>query len=86
MKKKISIIFIFCIAFLFQNFSYSEDKIAFIDLNFIFNNSNAGKKLNKQIEDKSKKMNSEFNEIKKLSDKKIFSKNVFKRRVSKKNC
>jgi Skp family chaperone for outer membrane proteins len=90
MKKKISIIFIFCIVFLFQNFSYSEDKIAFIDLNFIFNNSNAGKKLNKQIEDKSKKMNSEFNEIKKkiesdkkklLSQKNVITKEEYQKKI-----
>ena len=43
---------------------YSQEKIVFIDLNFIFNNSNAGKHLNSQIEKQSKELKIQINESK----------------------
>ena len=52
------------------NQSFAEEKIAFIDLNFIFNNSSAGKKMNKLIQSKTKKINDEFNQYKKEIDEK----------------
>ena len=45
-------IFIFLINF---NYLKAQDNIAFIDLNYIFDNSNAGKKIIKQIQDQQKK-------------------------------
>ena len=44
---------------------YSQEKIVFIDLNFIFNNSNAGKDLNSQIEKQTKELKTQINESKK---------------------
>ena len=37
----------------------AQDGIAFIDLNYLFNNSLAGKKINEQIQKKTKTLNSE---------------------------
>ena len=53
----------------------AEEKIVFIDINYIFINSSAGKKINQQIQEKRKKNNDTFNEFKKKveSDKKKLS-------------
>jgi len=68
MKKSfLKIAVIFC-CLIFFKYAYAQEKIAFIDLNFIFNNSSAGKELNKKIENKTKKLNSEFKEIKEKID------------------
>ena len=45
--------------------AYSQEKIVFIDINFIFNNSNAGKDLNSQIEKQTKELKTQINESKK---------------------
>ena len=47
---------------------FAESKIAFIDLNYVFNNSSAGKLINKNIDDKTKKINSEFQDYSKKLD------------------
>jgi Skp family chaperone for outer membrane proteins len=62
MVKSIILSFFFLI-FLSKNI-YSQEKIVFIDLNFIFNNSNAGKHLNSQIEKQSKELKIQINESK----------------------
>jgi len=64
MKIKVYILIFFFI----NSISYSNEKIAFVDLNFVFNNSSAGKIINKEIQDKSKKINIEFKEFKKKID------------------
>ena len=59
------------VIFIFINISsnvFAENKIAFIDLNFVFNNSSAGKLINKNIEDKTIKINSEFQDYSKKLD------------------
>ncbi len=43
---------------------FAQDKLAFIDLNFLFNNSSAGKKINDEIKNKRKKINTQFEEYK----------------------
>ena len=48
-------IFIF-ISLLNFNLLKAQDNIAFIDLNIVFDNSNAGKKANKEIQNKKKKV------------------------------
>ena len=53
------IIFIFFL--LFTNIAFSSEKIVFIDINYIFINSKAGKSLNEEIELKNKKLNYEIN-------------------------
>ena len=67
MEKKLYSLVIFLTLIFFTN-SYAQEKIAFIDLNYVFNNSSAGKNLNKQIEDRAKKINSEFKKIKEKID------------------
>ena len=68
--------------FLFShaNSAITEERIAFIDINFIFLNSTAGKNLNLQISDQNNKLNNEIESFKnKIDDnkKKILSqKNV----------
>ena len=65
-KKILTIIFFF--NFFFTSNIYSQEKLAFIDINYIFNNSDAGKKINKVINEKNKKINNEFNEYRKKID------------------
>ena len=73
MYKKIIINFFFLIIYSFSTIAIqAQEKIAFVDLNFVLNNSNAGKKINLEIEKKTKKINSEFEQFKKkLIQKKI---------------
>ena len=68
MKK---IFFITLVLLIFEkNFVFSETNIKFIDVNFIYQNSIAGKKINEQIKDKSKKMNKKLEDYKKDMDNK----------------
>ena len=60
------LIFIFFL--LFTNIAFSSEKIVFIDINYIFINSKAGKSLNEEIELKNEKLNYEINEFKKKID------------------
>ena len=46
------------------NFSYANENIVFIDINFIFKNSYAGKDLNEKILTKDKQINNEINNFK----------------------
>lgn len=50
--KKFLVLFI--IFFYSQNYSYANQKVAYIDINFIMNNSNIGIKLLKKLEKKNK--------------------------------
>ena len=63
--------------------SNANENIKFININYIVNNSEAGKALNKIIENKSKKITSELNEMgKKIENKKdkiISQKNILKK-------
>ena len=69
--------------FLFAGVSSANENIKFININYIVNNSEAGKALNKIIENKSKKITSELNDIgKKIENKKnkmISQKNILKK-------
>ena len=47
----------------FIGVSNANENIRFININYIVKNSEAGKALNKIIEDKSKKINSELNDL-----------------------
>ena len=63
--------------------SNANENIRFININYIVNNSDAGKALNKIIENKSKKIKSELNDLgKKIETKKekiISQKNILKK-------
>tara|TARA_B100000902_G_scaffold357698_1_gene372350 strand:+ start:159 stop:677 length:519 start_codon:yes stop_codon:yes gene_type:complete len=69
--------------FLLTGISNANENIKFININYIVNNSEAGKTLNKIIENKSKKITSELNNMgKKIENKKdkiISQKNIIKK-------
>ena len=69
--------------FLLAGISNANENIKFININYIVNNSEAGKALNKIIENKSKKITSELNDMgKKIENKKnkmISQKNILKK-------
>lgn len=70
MIKKFLILFI--LTFLFSlNYSKlnANDNIAFINLNYVFDNSNAGKKIINEVKNKQKKNNKNFNDLKEKFDK-----------------
>ena len=73
---------IFFLVFLI-GFSNANENIRFININYIVNNSEAGKTLNKIIENKTKKIKSELNDLgKKIESKKekiISQKNILKK-------
>ena len=58
----------------------AQDKIAFIDLNYVYSNSKIGKKIIKEIENKKKNINKDFkefqNKLNKEKDKLMSQKNV----------
>ncbi len=58
------IISLFILTFLiFINYANAEDKIMFIDLDFIYKNSVAGKKINDQLRNRAKNLNNEINKF-----------------------
>ena len=63
MFKKINALFFIIILFFFNNNSYSQDKIAFIDLNYVYSNSKIGKKIIQEIEIKKKNINKDFKDF-----------------------
>ena len=69
--------------FIFLGISNANENIRFININYIVKNSEVGKTLNKIIENKSKKITSELNNLgKKIEDKKnkiISQKNILKK-------
>ena len=69
--------------FLIVNISQANENIRFININFIVNNSDAGKILNNLIEKKNKKFTNELNKIgeslKEKKNKIISQKNILKK-------
>ena len=91
MSKYIYKFFLLFIFLNFFSFSYAEDKVAYIDIDFILSQSNASKSLFKQLNDierinyidfesKEKKFKNEENKI--LSSKNILSKNEYNKKVN----
>ena len=89
MIKKIFTLIFFFYFFVINN-AYSQEKFAFIDINYIFNNSDAGKKINKEIQAKSKKINSELDEYQKeinnkketlLTQQNVISEEEYKKKI-----
>ncbi len=68
---------------LFAGISNASENIRFIDINYIVNNSEVGKSLNKIVQNKSKKITTELNDMgKKIENKKnkiISQKNILKK-------
>ena len=76
-------LFNFFFFFLFTGLAIANENIRFININYIINNSDAGKILNNLIEKKNKKFTNELNKIgKSLEEKKnkiISQKNILKK-------
>ena len=90
MSKKFFFLLSLVIFFLVNYTAKAQDNIAFIDLNIIFDNSNAGKKINKSIEGKRKKNSKSFKELQKkfevdreklLAKKNVISKDEFDKQI-----
>ncbi len=84
-------IFIIILTFLKIEIAFANEKIAFIDLNFIMNNSAAGTSINTFINNLSKEKNNYFkvieNEIKKdendlISKKNIIEESIYNKKVN----
>tara|TARA_B100001063_G_scaffold67631_1_gene61560 strand:- start:621 stop:1148 length:528 start_codon:yes stop_codon:yes gene_type:complete len=90
MSKNFFFLLSLVIFFLVNYTAKAQDNIAFIDLNIIFDNSNAGKKINKSIEGKRKKNSKSFKELQKkfevdreklLAKKNVISKDEFDKQI-----
>ncbi len=56
---------VFLFLFFFSTLSYSEDKIVYVDMNFLINSSKAGDSINKQMENLVSKNNQEYEKLEK---------------------
>tara|TARA_Y100000816_G_scaffold292101_1_gene285826 strand:- start:308 stop:814 length:507 start_codon:yes stop_codon:yes gene_type:complete len=90
MLKNIKVIIILFFSFFLNSNLNAEEKIAFIDLNFIYSNSEIGKKILKEIDMKQKKLNKEFQAFQKklddeksnlLSQKNVLNENDYKKKI-----
>ncbi len=69
MFRKLKIILAIIFTFFLVNTVSAQDKIAFVDLTYIYSNSEIGKKIIKEVQSKKKIINKEFLEFKKKLDK-----------------
>ena len=80
MLKKINFFLIIIFSFFVNTYSFSENNILFIDIEYIYFNSNAGKIVNKKIQSETKKINDEFSgynkKIQEEKDKLVNQKNI----------
>ena len=78
-KNFISFVLVILIFFLGTNL-FAQEKIAFIDLNFVYSNSKIGKKIIKEISNKQENINKDFkdfqNKLDKEKEKLLSQKNV----------
>ena len=90
MNKINLLITLIIIFFSISNVSKAQDNVAFIDLNIIFDNSNAGKKINKDIVNKKKQNDNNFKDLqtkfesdreKLLAKKNVISKDEFNKQL-----
>ena len=67
--------------FLFSSLSLSDEKIVYVDMNFLINNSKAGNSINKQMENLVSKNNQEYEKLERKlieEEKNILKKKMFK--------
>ena len=92
MSKKISYLAFFIILLFPNSNLLAQDKIAFIDLNYVYANSNIGKKIIKETNDKRKAIQKEFKEFqnkldeekkKLLAQKNVLAEEDFKNKIQK---
>ena len=91
MLKKFYIFIILFFSIFFGNNLLAQEKIAFVDLNYVYMNSKIGKKMSQEIETKQKKISKEFNEFQKKLDeekenlmkqKNVLAEEEFKKKIS----
>ena len=68
MFRNLKLLIVISFLFLYSNYSYSEEKIVFIDIEYIYANSTVGKNINSEIEKKTKDLEKQFNKNKKTVD------------------
>ena len=68
MFKNLKLLILISFLFFSSNNSYSEEKIVFIDIDYVYENSTVGKKINSEIEKKVKALENQFNKNKKTVD------------------
>ncbi len=92
MLKKQKIFLVLLFIFSFQNYSFAENKIAYVDLDYILSNTNIGKKIFNNLKKKENLKFEELNEQEKnlkneenkiLASKNIISNDEFKKNVEK---
>ncbi len=92
MNNKIFFSFFFLIILFFNSNLLAQDKIAFIDLNYVYANSNIGKKIIKETNAKRKAIQKEFKEFqnkldeekkKLLAQKNVLAEEDFKNKIQK---
>tara|TARA_Y100000591_G_scaffold305595_1_gene303305 strand:+ start:181 stop:687 length:507 start_codon:yes stop_codon:yes gene_type:complete len=91
MIKKNNFILGIILTFFLNHYVLAEEKIAFIDLNYIYSNSKIGKKIIKEIDSKKKNIDSDFkdfqtkldNEKKKLlNQKNVLAEDEYKKKLN----
>ena len=91
MIKNIRLISIFFLFIINHQPLLAEDKIMFIDIDFVYFNSVAGKEINEKIKKRSKNFNNELNKNRKkindqkeklISQKNVLSENDYKKKVN----
>jgi len=91
MIKKLNYFIVLIITILFANNVWAQDKIAFIDLNYVYANSKDGKKSIKEVQSKKEIIKKEFIEFQKKLDKEkndliaqknVLDENEFKKKYS----
>ena len=89
MIKKIKFFFSILFFILVSTYSFSENNILFIDIEYIYLNSNAGKIVNEKVKSETKKINDELADYQKkisedrekiLSQKNVLSQDEFKKK------
>ena len=90
-EKKNFFIFWILLSFFIQNTIFAEEKIAFIDLNYVYSNSKIGKKIIKEIENKRNNINKDFKEFQKklnkekenlIKQKNVLAENEYKNKLA----
>ena len=66
MQIKSKLLLIFLSIFINQSFAFAEEKIMFLDVDYIFSKSSLGEDIRQQINDKAKNLDSEKKSIKAL--------------------
>ena len=90
MFKSLKLLILIIFLFSYSNYLYANEKIVFIDIEYIYANSTVGKKINSEIEKKTKDLENQFNKNKKTVDdskdklskqKNVLSEEEFKKKI-----